>query len=245
MIISCPFCYQRVGQRAAVDCPACSRRMVRPCPYCAEDISVLASACKYCGEGVEPQPVQPQPMRKPEPAAIPDIEIVEERVERPDIEFVDEKRSVPPPVSAPDCVPWEDPSRGGRLSRWWSTWAASMFDMEAFWKRPAAKGPMAAVHYSWFLCVKVLLLALPFVALINVAAVADNATADELIVFNLGYLALFPLSWLAKVNRSQCAAEENPKFRASAEDGTKPPDTGVLDTSSIVKVPVGSVRIAA
>ncbi len=202
MIISCPFCHERVGQRAAVDCPACSRRMVRPCPYCAEDISVLAAACKYCGESVEPQPAQPPPVRRPSPVPAPvqpEIEIIEERVERPDIEFIDEKRPVPPPVGASNCVAWEDPSRGGRFCRWWSTWSASMFDMEGLWKRPAAKGPMAAVNYSWFLCVMMLLLALPVVALINVAAMADNAKPAELIAFNLGYLALFPLSWLAKL----------------------------------------------
>lgn len=52
MIFHCPFCGIKV-KPADADCPTCRRGMLRRCPHCAEDVSIEATLCKYCGEGLE------------------------------------------------------------------------------------------------------------------------------------------------------------------------------------------------
>ena len=53
MILHCPHCNVKVA-RDQKSCVTCKRIMIRRCPACAEDISVLAALCKYCGESVMP-----------------------------------------------------------------------------------------------------------------------------------------------------------------------------------------------
>lgn len=61
MIFRCPHC--RVSVRPSEkDCPSCRQPMLKRCETCREDISILATLCKYCGDEFENRPApQPQP----------------------------------------------------------------------------------------------------------------------------------------------------------------------------------------
>lgn len=75
MIFHCPFCGMKAAPNS-LECSACNRRMVRPCPHCQESVALTASLCKYCGEELTGGP---EPVR------------VAARTERPDIEFIEER----------------------------------------------------------------------------------------------------------------------------------------------------------
>jgi hypothetical protein len=100
--------------------------MIRRCPACAEDISLKADQCKYCGEAVPPEK-DPRPARGPVPAKTATRaprEISQARPTPPDIEFLDEP--------ARSCA-WENPNRGV-ASRWWATWRESNFHPTRFFE---------------------------------------------------------------------------------------------------------------
>jgi hypothetical protein len=161
--------------------------MVRPCPWCAEDISVLASACKYCGEDVAPmEPQAPVPVRAPEP--VREIEFIEPDVSprpaAPDVEFVENVKS----------VAWEDPSRRGIFSRWWSTWAKSQFSPTQFWREmPADRGHLKPIGYAAFLAVQALLfVGLPLFGLTGLAMAAEGEPAESYAILAGLYVLMFP-----------------------------------------------------
>lgn len=185
MILSCPFCRVRV-QGDASDCRACGRRMARACPYCEEKISVTATLCKYCGEAVEPEPrsAEPAAARTSAPETPPPAP-------EPDVQFVDEVKY---------CA-WEDRSKRGIFSRWWSTWKELQFDPEGFWRRLPTEGGHRPVHgYVWFLQAQMLLLLLPFAAVLGVAVGIHHDVAPAVYLVGAGaYLALFPLMYLLVV----------------------------------------------
>lgn len=45
--IACPFC-KSATPYAEPACTSCGARMVKPCPYCDEEIQILARRCKLC-----------------------------------------------------------------------------------------------------------------------------------------------------------------------------------------------------
>lgn len=67
MILKCPFCKAGVDPSQQV-CPACSKRMSRRCPACAEDIAIDSKTCKYCGEDIA----------SPSASRTPDIQFIED-----------------------------------------------------------------------------------------------------------------------------------------------------------------------
>ena len=153
---------------------------------------------------MEPAPVAPKKPTtliaiEPIPAEplTPEIEYVEPKP-APEIEFIDETA---PPVSAEvvKSVAWEDPSRGCRFSRWWSTWSASTFDMANFWKKmPTDAGHRAPISYSWYLAAMVLVVfGLPLMGLLQLGLACDNSPGAVHVGLLAGYVALFPLAWIA------------------------------------------------
>ncbi|MBI2931442.1 MAG: YIP1 family protein [Planctomycetes bacterium] len=156
-------------QKTASSCPSCRRVMVQRCPWCAEEISVVAAICKYCGEDV----------RTATPQAPPAVEFTGEVA----------------------YCPWEDRSKKGVFRRWWSTWAASQFSSGDFWRRLPAEGGHAKPHaYAWFLTVQMLALALPLFALVGLAVgLGHDAPGWAYAAGAAGYLALFPLTYVAVV----------------------------------------------
>ncbi len=115
MIFHCPHC----GLKAAPgrsDCQGCRRPMARPCPACAEQVAVTATACKYCGEEIAPLR---EVAKKPAPAA-------------------EEVRFLEAPVLSTPCA-WEDRKKG-LLRRWWGTWAQSNFSPKSFFRGLKADG---------------------------------------------------------------------------------------------------------
>jgi hypothetical protein len=206
MIFSCPFCQVRIEKRGATTCPSCSQTIVRDCPFCAEGVSVLATACKYCGERLEPAPVAPKKPTtliaiEPMPAepVTPDVEYIEpSKPEAPEIEFIDENAE-PVAAEAVKSVAWEDPSRGCRFSRWWSTWSSSTFDMANFWKKmPTDAGHRAPIAYSWYLgAMALVVFGLPLMGLLQLGLACDNSSAGAHVGLLVGYAALFPLMYVA------------------------------------------------
>ena len=178
MIHRCPHCRVQVD-RNQKNCPTCRRLMIRRCTACAEDISVLASLCKYCGEAVEP-------IRGPIPVAAPPPP-----APAPEIEFVDEVRS----------VRWENPASGGRLARWWTTWGSSMAGPGDFWRKmPLEGGHRRPISYAWYPVAQLLTVLLPFV-LLGTAMACDtwftNIRVHETIWAGAIYLLLYPLTYVA------------------------------------------------
>ncbi len=126
MIFTCPHCNAKAAP-GSKDCGACGRKMVRECPYCAEEIAVKASACKYCGEEIQETR---EPLRRAATVPAP----------RPEIEFLEEVR--------PTCA-WEDTSKGV-LRRWWGTWFASNFSPRRFFETlPRSTGHKWPVGYAY------------------------------------------------------------------------------------------------
>jgi hypothetical protein len=153
--------------------------MIRRCSACAEDISVLASLCKYCGEAVEPARELIAAAPPPVPAAPP-----------PDVQFVDEVRS----------VAWENPTAGGRLKRWWSTWGSSMAGPGEFWRRmPLEGGHRRPLSYAWYPIAQLLTVLMPFV-LLGTALACDswlaNIRVHETIWTAAIFLLLYPLTYV-------------------------------------------------
>src|SRR5262245_5749905 len=137
MILHCPHCRVKVA-RDQKHCVTCKRVMIRRCPACAEDISVLAALCKYCGESVVPvraETVAPA-IVAPFPPPAP----------KPDVEFVGEVRH----------LAWEDGRAGCSVRKWWSTWAGLMSPAE-FWKRaPVEGGHGRPISFAWMPIAQVL-----------------------------------------------------------------------------------------
>ena len=181
MILHCPHCRVKVG-RDQKHCQTCKRVMIRRCPACAEDISVLAALCKYCGESVAPShldAVAPLPTIAPAAVAPP--------APAPEIEFVGDVRH----------VAWEDRAAGGRLKRWWSTWSTLMNPAE-FWRHaPVEGGHCKPISFAWFPVAQLLTLALPFVVVGTAAACPFSGSVGEKALFLGGYLALYPLTYIA------------------------------------------------
>lgn len=145
--------------------------MIRRCPTCAEDISVRAALCKYCGEPVPPElqaPVRPAPAK-------------------PDIVFVDER----------PYVRWEDAAIRGVFRRWWSTWAETIFHPARFWKRaPVEGGHLKPITFAWFQAAQMLMVALPFLILAGAAcASCGEGRWAGLAALGGFYLMLYPLSF--------------------------------------------------
>ena len=137
MIFTCPHCNAKAAP-GTKDCASCGRKMVRDCPYCAEEIAVKSTACKYCGEEIEGSK---EPLRRAAPAA---------KAARPDIEFIEE------PSRA--CA-WEDTSKGV-LRRWWGAWFASNFSPRRFFETlPKATGHKWPIGYAYGLLAQGLVIA--------------------------------------------------------------------------------------
>jgi hypothetical protein len=172
MILHCPHCRVKVA-RDQKHCVTCRRLMIRRCPACAEDISVLAALCKYCGESVVPVPSAPLAA----PETIAPAEIAPPPVPaapRPEVEFLGDVRH----------VAWEDRAAGGKLKRWWKTWAALMSPAE-FWRRaPVEGGHCKPISFAWFPVAQILTIALPF--LFVGAAVANEMAGCPVSEFKIG-----------------------------------------------------------
>ncbi|HEY3226797.1 MAG TPA: YIP1 family protein [Planctomycetota bacterium] len=179
MILHCPHCHVKV-ERDQKHCATCRRVMIRRCPACAEDISVLAALCKYCGESVVPATVAalvPVPVPVPAPPPAP----------KPEIEFVGDVRS----------VAWEDPKAGGRMRRWWKTWGALTQPGE-FWRRaPLEGGHCKPISFAWFPIAQILTLLLPFVFVGTALACPMHPSISEKVAFGGFYLLLYPLTYVA------------------------------------------------
>jgi hypothetical protein len=179
MILHCPHCRVKVA-REQKTCVTCKRLMIRRCPACAEDISVLAALCKYCGESVLPPPsetVAPVFVAPPPPPSAP----------KPDVEFVEEVRH----------IAWEDRRAGGSLKRWWTTWSRLMNPAE-FWRRaPVEGGHCKPISFSWFLVAQVLTVAMPFLYVGSAFACPGNISVPESsLAFGLLWLAAYPITYV-------------------------------------------------
>ncbi len=187
MILACPFCHVKVGKTDS-SCRVCHRVMTRHCPSCAEDISVLANLCKYCGEATEPINEQATPVARavPELATVAPAEAPAR--EAVDVEFVGEVRS----------VAWENPSKRGRFGSWWSTWADSQFNPSKFWAKLPTEGGHGAAHsYSWYLTAQALVLFMPVFALFGTAiGISESIPVWGYAAGAAAYLALFPLAYV-------------------------------------------------
>lgn len=139
MIFTCPHCNAKITP-GTKDCGSCGRKMVRDCPYCAEEIAVKATACKYCGEEIE---TSREPLRRAaSPAPAP--------ARKPDIEFLGDVR--------PACA-WEDTSKGV-VRRWWGTWLSSSFSPREFFATlPKSSGHKWPIGYAYGLLAQGLVLA--------------------------------------------------------------------------------------
>ena len=186
MILHCPHCRVKVA-RDQKHCLTCRRLMIRRCTACAEDISVLAALCKYCGESVTP--VSGAPLAPPLPTIAPAaVEIPRvPAAPAPEVQFLGDVRH----------LAWEDRASGGRLKRWWSTWASLMNPAE-FWRHaPVEGGHCKPISFAWFPVAQVLTLALPFVFVGSALACPISPTvAQKVIVFSAFYLALYPLTYV-------------------------------------------------
>ncbi len=183
MILHCPHCRVKVS-RDQKNCVTCRRLMIRRCPACAEDISVLAALCKYCGESVAPAPGAPlAPLPTIAPAAVAPPPVVP-AAPAPEVEFIGDLRH----------VAWEDKAAGGRLKRWWVTWGALMSPAE-FWRRaPVEGGHCKPISFAWFPVAQILTLALPFLFVGSVFA-CDGEVAQRTLVFSAFWLALYPITY--------------------------------------------------
>ena len=185
MIFACPHCSTKLADRGVRACPTCKRTMTRNCPFCAEEISILATECKYCGETVMPSPgapiltlptVAPAAVAPPPPPA-----------PKPEIEFIGDVRH----------VAWEDRASGGRLKRWWSTWGSLMSPAD-FWRHaPVEGGHCKPISFAWFPVAQLLTLALPFVVVGTAVACPFSGSVGEKAMFLGSYLALYPLTYVA------------------------------------------------
>lgn len=189
MVLSCPYCRAKVADRGSSTCESCKRAITRHCPSCAEDISVLATVCKYCGEGIDPLPAPPVPAApvRPEPV---DVEFVEAAAApKPEVEFVDAVRS----------VAWENPASGGVFRRSWRTWGSSQFSPAEFWNRmPAEGGHLRPIAYSWFLPAQVFMAAGALLFGVGGVAVLASGEAAGGLIFLAGlYGLLFPATFVA------------------------------------------------
>lgn len=186
MILSCPHCQSAVEKHQRT-CLTCHKVMIRVCPGCAEDVSVLAVICKYCGERLPAQSVRHEAVR---PSPTPKVYV--QAVPKADIEFTSDVK----------YVRWEDPAARGVFRRWWSTWASSVFSPAAFWRQtPAEGGWLKPLTYSWFQVAQLLALLLPFVVMVGVAHAAcpefssSDAAWTRSAALGVAYLALFPASF--------------------------------------------------
>ncbi len=184
MILHCPHCLVKVA-RDQKHCLTCRRLMIRRCSACAEDISVLAALCKYCGESVTPMPgapiaslptIAPAQVAPPPPPA-----------PRPEVEFLGDVRH----------VAWEDRASGGRLKRWWSTWGALMSPSDFWSKAPVEGGHCKPISFAWFPIAQLLTLFLPFIFVATAMACPMSPSIGEKMVFGGVLLMLYPLSYIA------------------------------------------------
>lgn len=185
MILHCPHCRVKVA-RDQKHCVTCRRLMIRRCPACAEDISVLAALCKYCGETVVPQPgapivelpvVAPAQVAPPPPPA-----------PKPEVEFIGDVRH----------VAWEDRAAGGRLKRWWTTWASLMNPAEFWRKAPVEGGHCKPISFAWFPIAQLLTLALPLFVFVAPAAACPVHVgyAEKVAVSAVVWLLLYPVTYI-------------------------------------------------
>lgn len=184
MILHCPHCRVKVA-RDQKHCVTCRRLMIRHCPACAEDISVLAALCKYCGETVAPSPgapLAPLPTIAPVTVAAPPVP----PAPRPEVEFIGEVRH----------VAWEDRAAGGRLKRWWTTWSALMSPAE-FWRRaPVEGGHCKPISFAWFPIAQLLTLALPVIFVGSVIGGPVDSYISNVAAFTAIWLLLYPLTYV-------------------------------------------------
>jgi hypothetical protein len=171
--------------------------MIRRCPACAEDISVLAALCKYCGESVMPVPAAPlvtlptvAPATVAPPPPPPALKGSDAhpsgQAPRPEIEFVGDVRH----------VAWEDRAAGGKLGRWWSTWSSLMSPAD-FWNRaPVEGGHCKPISFAWFPIAQVLTVLLPFVFVGTALACPMRGEIGEKMMFMGSYLLLYPLTYV-------------------------------------------------
>src|SRR5688572_23080776 len=172
MILQCPHCRVKVAPDQK-HCVTCRRQMIRRCPACAEDISVLAALCKYCGESGIPvpgAPLAPLPTVAPPTVTAPAIP---PPAPPPEVEFIGDVRR----------VAWEDRTAGGRMKRWWTTWAALMNPAE-FWRRaPVEGGHCKPISFAWFPVAQLLtLFGLP-VVFAGTALACSASLPEKAIVF--------------------------------------------------------------
>ncbi len=186
MILSCPHCNVKVDKTQRV-CLTCNKVMVRVCPSCAEDVSVLAVVCKYCSEKLAPQVVGHEAVAPRRP------HVVVQPVPAADVQFTSDVK----------YVRWEDRASKGALRRWWGTWGRSVLHPDRFWREmPVQAGYCKPLKYAWFKYAQLLALAAPFVVAYGVAhasgaGIPAQFSAKQQVLLGLGYLALFPLTYVA------------------------------------------------
>jgi hypothetical protein len=154
--------------------------MIRRCPACSEEISVLASTCKYCGESVEATRLEPvtaaaePPKRKRRcwfsRCCGKSEEAVEVRGPRPDIEFIEEPAAT---------IAWEQPRRGV-LSRWWGTFREANFSPANFFaKMPRTGGFSKPIGFAYGLFLQMAFIGVIVASLVGLGAAVHGAPVTQ------------------------------------------------------------------